>query len=201
MVDAAAVTGSMVAPVPYHMRDDVGTAKYHPPTFSPRKTPNMTFSEGLKPSMFKTEKYRESGVQRWPPMANEEMGKRPAQFAKSQEVVPLQRRADEEGQPNVHSELWTRSLRTTGLSIQEHVGPQNQNAFTSAVKCMFNEHGVGWTGKTNLGKRKPKLDPSAWVEKPVAVGTNSLEHMQGSRYAWDLSPRPCVPHSMAHTAK
>jgi len=207
MVDATApVPMSMTAPVPftspvpYHMKEGVNTAKYHPPAFSPRKGPSMTFSEGLKPSMFKTEKWRETGEKRWPPMANEEMGKRPTQFAKSQEVVPLQRRADEEQQPNVHSELWTRSLRMPGLHIAEHVGPQNQNAFTSAVKCMFNEQGVGWTGKTNLSRRKPKIDPSAWVEKPVAVGKYGAEHMQGSRYHFDLTPRPCVPQSMAHAA-
>jgi len=187
--------------LPYHMKEEVNGAKYHPPAFSPRKTmPSFGSNGELKPSMFKTEKWREKGMERWPPSATEELSKRPTQFTKSQEVVPLQRRADEEGQPNIHSELWTRSLRMPGLHIQEHVGPQNQNAFTSAVKCMFNERGVGWTGKTNLGSKKMQINPTAWVERPVAAGKYSANHMQGSRYTFDLSPRPCVPGSMAHAA-
>lgn len=184
--------------VPYHMKETVNTAKYHPPACTPRKTNFTQTMDHIKPSMFKTEKWRERGVERWPASAVDELGKRPTQFRKSQEVVPLQRMADEEGQPNIHSELWTRSLRTPGLSIQEHVGPQNQNAFTSAVKCMFNEQGYGWTGKTNLGKKKILTNPAAWVERPVAVGKYSPDHMGGSRYGFDLTPRPCVPASMAH---
>jgi len=187
--------------LPYHMKGDVNTAKYHPPAFSPRKTmPSLGTHSDLKPSMFKTEKWRERGVERWPPAANGELSKRPTQFTKSEEIVPLQRMADEECQPNIHSEMWTRSLRMPGLHIQEHVGPQNQNAFTSAVKCMFNERGIGWTGKTNIGTKKQPLNPTAWVERPVAVGKYSTDHMQGSRYHFDLTPRPCVPQSMAHAA-
>jgi hypothetical protein len=203
MADTAPVPAAAEATaVPYHMKEAVNTAKYHPPAYTPRKTMFSSSHPGdLKPSMFKTEKWRERGVERWPPSAVDELGKRPTQFSKSQEVVPLQRMADEEGQPNIHSELWTRALRMPGLHIQEHVGPQNQNAFTSAVKCMFNEHGVGWTGKTNRGKKKLPNNPAAWVECPVAVGKYSTEHMGGSRYGFDLTPRPCVPASMAHASK
>lgn len=195
------VTVTAPVAVPYHMREDVGTAKYHPPAATPRKTNFSATMPDFRPSMFKTEKWRERGTERWPPSAADELCKKPTQFTKSQEVVPLQRMADEEGQPNIHSELWTRSLRMPGLHIQEHVGPQNQNAFTSAVKCMFNEQGFGWTGKTNLGKKKIAINPAAWVERPVAVGKYGTDHMQGSRYSFDLSPRPCVPASMAHAPK
>merc|ERR1719183_2632244 len=139
----------------------------------------------LKPSMFKTEKWRERGCEHWPAKANHEMMKHPSQFTKAQEVTPLQLAEHHEGQPNLPSELWSRSLRTTGLRIHEHIGPQNQNAFTSAVKIMFSEHGMGYTGKTNQNGRKPKIDHKQWVERPVAVGKYSHEHMQGSRYHFD----------------
>jgi hypothetical protein len=187
--------------VPYQMKDTVNTAKYHPATMSPRKIAAQLGPPQfkLKSSAFKTEKWRETGVARWPAKADDEYSRCPSQFATAQEVVPLQRMDVQDQQPNVHSELWTRSLRTTHLSIHEHVGPQNQHAFTSAVKCMFNEHGVGWTGKTNLGRKIKTLNHKAWVEKPVAVGKYADDHMQGSRYTFDLSPRACVPNSMAHT--
>merc|ERR1719235_2964912 len=181
------------------MKDAVQTAKYHAPAFSPRKTvpgPNAD----LKANMFKTEKWRERGVDRWPPQAHKEMIKRPTQFSNTQEVVPLQRMAHSEQQPNLNSELWTRSLRMPGLSIHEHVGAQNQNAFTSAVKCMFTEYGVGWTGRTNVSRKKIEKDPKDWVERPVAHGKYGVDHMQGSRYHFNLSPRPCVPNSMSHAA-
>eukprot|EP00746_Dinoflagellata_sp_MGD_P020946 gnl/MRDRNA2_/MRDRNA2_148841_c0_seq1.p1 gnl/MRDRNA2_/MRDRNA2_148841_c0~~gnl/MRDRNA2_/MRDRNA2_148841_c0_seq1.p1 ORF type:complete len:194 (-),score=16.89 gnl/MRDRNA2_/MRDRNA2_148841_c0_seq1:4-585(-) len=191
----AAPTGGAV---PYHLKGSVQTAKYHP-TVSPRKLPQQgVVQEGMAP-MYKTERWRESGASRWPPKAHEEMTKCPSQFSQSQETVPLQRMDIQDLQENVHHELWTRSLRTPGLSIHSHVGPQNQHAFTSAVKCMFNENGVGWTGKTNLGRKIKNVDHKAWVEKPVAVGKYADDHMQGSRYAFDLTPRACVPNSMAHT--
>lgn len=186
--------------VPYHMKEAVQTAKYHAATFSPRRIAQSMTSTPRRSTMSKTEKWRESGTPRWPAHADDEMAKCPTQFTTSTEVVPLQRTDMQEQQPNVHSELWTRSLRTTGLSIHEHIGPQNQNAFTSAVKCMFNEHGVGWTGKTNMGrKNRNPIDHKKWIERPVAVGKYSDSHMQGSRYAFDLTPRACVPNSMAHT--
>lgn len=192
MADTASAT-------PYHMKEEVGTAKYHAPAFTPRKTGLSNPNHELRAGMFKTEKWRERGCARWPAKANEEMMRRPTQFRKAQEVTPLQRMEHQEMQPNLHSELWTRSLREQALSIHEHIGAQNQNAFTSAVKCMFNEYGQGYTGKTNVGRKIRNIDHKDWVEKPVAVGMYATDHLQGSRYAFNLSSRPCVPNSMGHT--
>jgi len=117
-------------------------------------------------------------------------------------VVPLQRTlANPQG--GVPSELWNRSLRQNHLHIAK-VGLHNQNVTTSTVAVMFNPEGRGWTGKTNSrppGGRKikqPGPHMKEWVEKPVAVGKMALDHMGGSRYNMDLTPRPCVPNSMMH---
>lgn len=149
--------------------------------------------------------YREKGRQRWPHAALDQMKKQPTQFTKSEEVVPLQRMR-ENPQPNISAELWSRSLRTGGLHVCK-VGMHNQNVATSTVSVLFDHGGFGWSGKTNtkgMKRTKPgEYGPHTkdWVERHVAVGKYHLDHMGGSRYAMDLTPRPCIPNSMAHATK
>lgn len=195
------------------LKGTVGTAKYHAPTVaalnsvkkaaSNLATPRIMHEQAalLSPGMFKTEMWREQGCVRWPNPALDGLRKQPTQFAKAEEVVPLQRTA-ENAQANIHSELWCRSLRTRNLGIQ-NVGLHNSNVATSAVTVMFNRNGDGWTGRTNAGGPRPRLGQSGplvhdWIERPVAVGKVGLEHLNGSRYKMDSSPRTCVPQSMSH---
>jgi len=151
-------------------------------------------------SLFKTERWRERGVERWPHPAERQMKKQPRQFNKAEEVVPLQRTL-ENPQNNIHAELWCRSLRTKKLDVND-IGRFNTSIATATCSVMFDHHGSGWSGKTNAtGAKRPRPGETGphvkdWIERPVAVGRYGLEHMNGSRYAMNLSPRKCVPHSM-----
>jgi len=204
---------------PYEMRTSVGSAKYVPPSAPAPPRPKvinpLTYEDQLRAEAYsrrahaqgyKTEKWREHGMERWPENAHENTKQKPSQFMKAEEIVPLQRTI-ENPQPDIKGELWSRSLRTRGLGVQ-HIGMNNQNVATSAVRCLFDREGQGWTGKTNTrrttqlkGAKKPQpgnFGPfiKDWVEKPVAVGKMGANHMGGSRYHMNLSPRPCVPKSM-----
>lgn len=202
---------------PYHLKTSVGTAKYSRPSTSaslknltltqtfPGAGSAVTLSPLASPTSptssigFKTEKWREAGVQRWPTDASQELKRQPTQFMKSEEVVPLQRTV-ENPQNNIHSELWCRSLRTEGLPIQR-VGLHNQNVATAAVSMMFGKDGTGFTGRTRTSTMRPLASKTMhdWVERPVAVGKLALDHMGGSLYSMDMTPRPCVPNSMVHS--
>lgn len=151
-------------------------------------------------AFFKTEKWREKGVDRWPNTAATEIMRQPRQFVKAEEVVPVQRMTTNP-QSSIHGELWTRSLRTKGLEI-ERVGLHNQNVATSTFAVMFDQDGTGWSGKTNTqGFRRPRggrYGPNIkdWVERPVAQGKYHIDHMGGSRYAMNMTPRPCNLNSV-----
>mmetsp|Transcript_98751 Transcript_98751/g.174271 ORF Transcript_98751/g.174271 Transcript_98751/m.174271 type:complete len:196 (-) Transcript_98751:4-591(-) len=147
---------------------------------------------------FKTERWREKGAERWPHLAERQMKKQPRQFNKAEEVVPLQRFL-ENSQDNIHAELWCRSLRTKKLDIDQ-IGRHNTSIATVTTSSMFDHNGTGWSGKTHTGRRlRPgETGPHVkeWIERPVAVGRYGLEHMGGSRYAMNLTPRGCVLDSV-----
>lgn len=193
-----------------------GTAKYVPPigkssVGSPSVTGKESFSSALEdPSLdlvnsltrtsFKTERWRERGEERWPHLAAKQMKKQPRQFVKAEEVIPVQRML-ENPQNNIHAELWCRSLRTKKLDVNE-IGKFNTSIASVNTSIMFDHRGIGWSGKTNTtGVKTPRPGTTGphvkdWIERPVAVGRYGLKHMNGSRYAMDLSPRNCVPNSM-----
>lgn len=150
---------------------------------------------------FKTEKWREQGALRWPRKASKEVRMKPTQFEKAEEMVPLQRTLANP-QANINSEMWCRSLRTKALYIDQ-IGLHNQNVANATVAMMFDNQGEGFSGRTQRGPRRrlPKdkekgIHTKEWIERPVAVGKLALDHMKGSRYQMDLSPRPCVSNSM-----
>lgn len=150
---------------------------------------------------YKTEKWREQGEQRWPQLAERQMQKQPAQFLKDEEMVPLQRLL-ENPEDNIQAELWRRSLRTKILQLDK-IGRHNTSIATATTSSLFDEKGSGWSGKTNAtgslrrpGQKGPHV--KEWIERPVAVGRFGLQHMDGSRYAINMTPRSCVLDSLSH---
>jgi len=146
---------------------------------------------------FKTEQWREKGVQRWPKHAQEHTASQPFQFKKTEEIVPLQRNVVNH-QGSIPGEIWCRSLRTKALNL-ERLAKHNTNVATTTLSSTFDGKGKGWAGKTNSKSALERPAIHEWVCRPVAVGNLALDHMGGSRYAMDLTPRPCVPNSMLHT--
>eukprot|EP00929_Paragymnodinium_shiwhaense_P112767 TRINITY_DN81033_c0_g1_i1.p1 TRINITY_DN81033_c0_g1~~TRINITY_DN81033_c0_g1_i1.p1 ORF type:complete len:320 (-),score=63.40 TRINITY_DN81033_c0_g1_i1:217-1176(-) len=198
---------------PYDMRSAVGTAKYvSPKGISPRTSGSFfegererrslaSVAERFQGGRTKTETWREKGLLRWPQPARDLQVRQPNQFARAEEVVPLQRTTENQ-QNYITQELWTRSLRMDAVDMQD-IGLHNQNLATSAVRGLFDRHGTGFTGKTNVSARRQRAGQfgphtKEWVERPVAQGPLALNHMGGTRYAIDPKPRPCVPDSMAH---
>lgn len=186
----------------YAARSGVRSAQYQRPAHSimGRRAPGHEEEgrDGTREGRgFKTERWRERGALRWPRQAGELIARQPCQFHRAEEVVPLQRAMDNT-QESIPSEIWCRSLRTECLNIQD-LGHHNGNLATSAANEMFDRGGRGWSGKTNSKRQgRPTPPMGDWVERPVAVGKMGLEHMGGSRYAMSLTPRQCVPGSMAH---
>jgi len=139
---------------------------------------------------------------RWPAAAADEARKNPTQFLSAEDPIPLQR-SNQNHQIHLGSELWTRSLRAKSLKL-DRLGRHSRNVSTASASAMFDSRGEGFSGRTNPGKAK-KADTDGfgphvkdWIERPVAVGRYASEHMGGSCYALDLSPRECVPRSMDH---
>eukprot|EP00434_Breviolum_minutum_P022087 symbB.v1.2.019500.t1/scaffold1595.1/size109920/9 len=139
----------------------------------------------------KTERWREWGQQRWPPVAE---GQLPAA---SVEVKPL-RQASKDMQ-NWQGELWSRSLRKPGLFLQDPIFAQSN----ISAKELHEE----WGDVTPMSRREWPYSGSTisgscalpasqnltrWVERPVACGRYALKHMDGTRYQWDTKPRNCL---------
>jgi hypothetical protein len=207
--------------MPYYAKSRIQTAKYKQPITplerkdSPGKTLSTTGGTMLLATLdssssseggrtFKTEKWREKGVQRWPYHAATELLKQPHQleFAKAEEVIPVIRRTDNM-QKNIGGEFWCRSLRTKALHI-DSIGMHNGHVCDSTVAVMFDNEGHGWSGRTNNKngwRRRHRGDfgphTKEWVEAPVATGKYHQNHMGGSRYKMDMTPRNCVPNSMS----
>lgn len=201
--------------LPYHAKADVSTAKYVPTRVPPASTVWSTGTAGSRnpsedtissASFHKCELWREKGMERWPPIAASEMSRQPRQFVKAEEVVPLQRTV-ENPQGSILGDMWCRSLRKKHLRV-ESIGWHNENIRTATVAPMFDQDGQGFSGKTNNsrgprrrpGKYGPHLEE--WIERPVAHGRYGLNHMSGSRYAIDQTPRDvCRPVSPPRTAR
>lgn len=151
----------------------------------------------------KTERWRESGMTRWP----KESDKTPHPTDTS-DGDPLRRRMCSE-QPNWNGELWKRSLRRHGMEIQDPAyhdvaqrgardlheewqdvprppprRPMSARAGSSRVP-------VPYCGSTTIGKvalpRKHNI--KAWVERPVSTGIMSMKHFDGQRYSFRQEPR------------
>jgi len=159
---------------------------------------------GRRPA--KTERWRESGMRRWPKESDKTQ-----HTSDPSDGDPLRRRPVEP-QPNWTGELWTRSLRRPGMEIQDpayhDVGqrgireiqeewqaprpqpkrPQSAregNSFArSAMRAPYG--GSTATGKVALPRRH---NMQAWVERPVATGKMSLKHHHGARYTFSQEPR------------
>mmetsp|Transcript_28391 Transcript_28391/g.51256 ORF Transcript_28391/g.51256 Transcript_28391/m.51256 type:complete len:247 (+) Transcript_28391:52-792(+) len=142
----------------------------------------------------KTERWREAGVTRWPPISEGQDTRQPA------DVVPL-RRYIPTMQPRWQGELWTRSLRKPGVLVQHPVFASS----SVGVQELHEEWGDllpnsprewPFSGSTASGKAGMPNARNAkhWVERPVATGKYALDHMGGERYSWarDSRPRPCL---------
>mmetsp|Transcript_75401 Transcript_75401/g.164500 ORF Transcript_75401/g.164500 Transcript_75401/m.164500 type:complete len:291 (-) Transcript_75401:250-1122(-) len=195
-------------------RCHVGTAQYLRPATSPSRKHILAGGDGaaaaafggsaptaasspMSARLFKTEQWREKGATRWPLPAEENILKHPHQFLRSEEMVPLQR-ALENAQKDIPSELWTRSLRLKSLAKEEVAARSNQNLACTHLAMTFSRDGQGWSGSTNPKKQVERPPTREWIERPVATGNMSLDHMRGSRYEMRMTPRDCVPHSMEH---
>jgi hypothetical protein len=145
-------------------RARVGTAKYEPsrlgsplvgstgsPLASLRSSPRGDPSPIPSPRAgFKTERWRESGLMRWPNHALQEYAKQPAQFDRDVNMVPLQQAAFASPRKQVADEIWCRSLRAGDRGIRLNIGGmRNQELTTAAESIMFDTQGIGWTGRSN----------------------------------------------------
>lgn len=138
---------------PYHSRTHVRSARFMKPVskLPPLEPPDLEKRSPLRSprdgTPLTSEKWRERGMQRWPPFAEEESRRRPAQFIKTEDIVPLQRFV-ENPEAEIGSEIWRRSLRSgrSGLHAA-HVG--HFKIQMPAVKDMFNSEGLGFSGRTN----------------------------------------------------
>lgn len=145
----------------------VGTARYQPSRCgSPSVSPTGTFlplklaassprveavARRARIREFKTERFREKGVVRWPNEANAEMDKHPMQFAKHEEMMPLYRGTLDTPRSQMSHEIWSRSLRTgeQGISMDSLGGMRNPDLTSAAQRMLFDSQGVGFTGRTN----------------------------------------------------
>lgn len=143
----------------------------------------------------KTERWRESGLHRWP--KEHEKIQQPSDPSDGD---PLRRSGNE--QPTWCQELWVRSLRRPGLDMQDlvysdagqrgvrelheewvHQRPVSARSITQTM--------VPYNGSTSRSKAAipQRRNIQAWVERPVSTGKFSLEHMGGRQYAFKTEPR------------
>lgn len=137
----------------------------------------------------KTERWRETGIMRWPPAATGQNLRQEADSLPLRSYVPQM-------QPDWSAELWTRSLRKPGVLVQH---PSCANHFTG-LRDLHEDWLDVWprsprewpfSGSTASGRTALPLEhnPKRWVERPVATGKFALEHMDGKRYEWNTKPR------------
>lgn len=141
----------------------------------------------------KMERYREEGVTRWPPLAENSILQKPHQFERKEEQLPL-RRGVQNQDKNPPAELWRRSLRTPGVPIADDVYETIAGTvqllhkeWAAAPLSPRGEKPLGFTGRTT-GSRfaaKRSKNNSDWVMRPVSFGQFALEHHDGKRYAFD----------------
>lgn len=150
--------------------------------------------------MRKTERWREGGQLRWPPVSNgESMPDQP-------ESVPF-RRTVPNPQEFWGGTMWVGSLRERGVPIQDpiyssHGGNVKElceewqqpvgDDFGSTRHCAWSgDPSVPYSGSTCYGKvaLSRQRDSKRWVDRPVAHGKYALDHMEGKRYVWSGKPR------------
>lgn len=159
------------------------TAATPGPGSARRRPPSTGGSQGKKT----TEKWRETGMLRWPQHLEEELYRRPHQFEKAEETVPV-RRSLVNAQPEWTSELWTRSLREKGVPLENQIFGQIGHHKIRSLHQDFVRRPVygrmGYSGETATGSYAiPRSkDTKLWIEKPVANGKMASEHMGGTRY-------------------
>jgi len=154
----------------------------------------------------KTERWRESGIRRWPKESH-----KIHHASDTSEGDPLRR--GQPNQPNWNGELWIRSLRRPGIEIQDpsyhDVAPRGmrelheewQSARPHMPSTPRRPHSaragygprspIPYSGSTAIGKAAlpRKHDMKNWVERPVATGTMSLTHHGGKRYTFNQQGR------------
>lgn len=154
----------------------------------------------------KTERWRESGMTRWPKESGKIM-----HASEPSDGDPLRRGTPR--QPNWTGELWIRSLRRPGMEIQDpayhdvaqrgmrelHEEWQTPRAPPSpptrrphSARAGYGGRApVPYSGSTAIGKASlpRKHDMKNWVERPVATGIMSLTHHAGQRYTFSQEPR------------
>lgn len=152
----------------------------------------------------KTERWREVGQFRWPPVSSGDA--QPEQ----QEVVPF-RRTVPNSQKFWGGSLWVGSLRGRGVPLEDPVYSQHGGNINELCQEWrrstpdddygYSKHqawggapSIPYSGSTITGKvALPNgKDASRWVERPVAAGKYALDHMDGKRYGWDQKPRECL---------
>lgn len=154
-----------------------------------------------RPGPPKTERWRESGLKRWP--KESEKIQHPSDPSDGDGL----RRGHPE-QPNWNGELWIRSLRRDGIQIQdpsyhdvaqrgvrelqeEWQAPRPQPRRPQSARAGYTRQPVPYGGSTTGAKvaLRRNHDPKDWIERPVATGKMSLTHMKGQRYIMSQEPR------------
>lgn len=143
-------------------------------------------------SQSKTERWRESGQVRWPPVS--EGGSSVPPGGAGPEIAPL--RQYKGPMQNWQVELWSRSLRKPGVLLQHptfaacSIGAKELHEQWGHVMPKSRRQWP-FSGSTIPGAG-PRGDMKSWIERPVASGKYALDHMKGTRYKWNTSPRPCL---------
>ena len=110
------------------------------------------------------------------------------------EIVPV--RQYNKNPQNWQVELWTRSLRKPGVLLQHptfaavSIGAKELHEQWGHVMPLSRRQWP-FSGSTVPGRSGPEADAKSWIERPVATGKYALDHMGGTRYKWNMSPRPC----------
>lgn len=149
-------------------------------------------------SQSKTERWRESGQVRWPPISAGAPPVPPG--GGGPEIVPV--RQYNKNPQNWQVELWTRSLRKPGVLLQHptfaavSIGAKELHEQWGHVMPLSRRQwpfsGSTVPGRGPCGPEASEADPKSWIERPVATGKYALDHMGGTRYKWNMTPRPCL---------
>jgi len=150
----------------------------------------------------KTERWRESGMTRWPKESD-----KIHHTSDPSDGDPLRRGCPK--QPDWTGELWTRSLRRPGVEIQdaayydvaqrgmrelheEWQEPAPSPRRPLSARAGYSPRGlVPYSGSTAIGRAAlpRRYNPREWVERPVATGKMSLNHFDGQRYKFSQEGR------------
>lgn len=175
------------------------TAMYMSPRTEFKVDRQMTRTPDAKISsrIHKTEKYREEGFTRWPPLAQNLEISKPNEFKRMEDALPLNLHTPNQDS-NCPAELWRRSLRRPGVDVSdgcyETVAGTVQmlsKEWAAAPRSQMGERSLAYTGRTT-GTRLAtprKKNTKEWVMRPVSVGQFALDHHEGKRYAFSMTPK------------